>query len=304
MPLMTVIAIILMNVLFGYFTEAKQKRQVRKAFSSYMAPALVDQLVKNPEKLSLNGESREMSFLFSDIEGFTSFTEHASPELLVSVLNEYLDAMCRVVMEHGGTIDKIVGDAVVGIFNAPLDQPDHAEKAVKCALAMDKISKEFVAKMHARGMKFGSTRIGINTGRAIVGNFGGSGRFDYTAHGDSINTAARMEGVNKHLGTQICISGTTVAQCPDHFFRPVGALILKGKTEAIDAFEPMTEEVSRTPLVKRYLDAFEHLTREDPIARDLFTRLKEDFPDDPLVNLHYERIFTGTLSSTIVLAEK
>jgi len=304
MPLLTVSAIILMNVLFGYFTEARQKRQVRKAFSSYMAPALVDQLVKNPEKLSLNGESREMSFLFSDIEGFTSFTERASPELLVSVLNEYLDAMCRAVMEHGGTIDKIVGDAVVGIFNAPLDQPDHAERAVKCALEMDKISKEFIAKMHARGLAFGSTRIGINTGRAIVGNFGGSGRFDYTAHGDSINTAARMEGVNKHLGTQICISGTTVAQCANHFFRPVGALILKGKTEAIDAFEPMTEEASKTPLVKRYLDAFEHLRREDPMARDLFTRLKEDYPDDALVKLHYDRIMTGTLSSTIVLAEK
>ncbi len=304
MPLFVVIAIILMNVLFGYFTEAKQKRQVRKAFSSYMAPALVDQLVANPEGLRLNGESREMSFLFSDIEGFTSFTETASPELLVSVLNEYLDAMCRAVMEHGGTIDKIVGDAVVGIFNAPLDQPDHAEKAVQCALAMDRISRDFIAKMNARGMKFGVTRIGVNTGRAIVGNFGGSGRFDYTAHGDAINTAARMEGVNKYLGTQICISGTTVAQCPKHFFRPVGALILKGKTEGIEAFEPMTEAASRTPLTTRYLEAFELLTRADPGAAELFTALKADFPDDALVNLHYERIVSGILSSTIVLAEK
>ncbi len=304
MPLFTVIAIIAMNVLFGYFTEAKQKRQVRKAFSSYMAPALVDQLVANPDKLSLNGESREMSFLFSDIAGFTTFTESASPELLVSVLNEYLDAMCRCVMEHGGTIDKIVGDAVVGIFNAPLDQPDHAEKAVQCALAMDRISKDFIAKMNARGMEFGVTRIGINTGRAIVGNFGGSGRFDYTAHGDAINTAARMEGVNKHLGTQICISGTTAAQCPNHFFRPVGALILKGKTEPIEAFEPITEEAVRTPLIVRYLEAFELLRHEDPKAVELFTQLKADFPDDALVNLHYERIIAGILSATIVLAEK
>jgi adenylate cyclase len=304
MALFTVVAIILMNVLFGYFTEAKQKRQVRKAFSSYMAPALVDQLVANPDKLSLNGESREMTFLFSDIEGFTSFTERASPELLVSVLNEYLDAMCRAVMDHGGTIDKIVGDAVVGIFNAPLDQPDHAEQAVKCALAMDRISKEFIAKMNSRGMEFGATRIGINTGRAIVGNFGGSGRFDYTAHGDSINTAARMEGVNKHLGTEICISGTTVAQCPKHFFRPIGALILKGKTEAIDAFEPMTEADASKPLTVRYMEAFEHLTRADPVAAELFSRLKADFPDDALVSLHYERITGGILSSTIVLAEK
>lgn len=304
MALFNVIAIIMMNILLGYFTEAKQKRQVRKAFSSYMAPALVDQLVANPDKLSLNGESRVMTFLFSDIEGFTSFTERSSPELLVSVLNEYLDAMCRAVMDNGGTIDKIVGDAVVGIFNAPLDQPDHAERAVKCALAMDRISKEFIAKMNSRGMEFGATRIGINTGRAIVGNFGGSGRFDYTAHGDSINTAARMEGVNKHLGTVICISGTTVTECPNHFFRPIGALILKGKTEAIDAFEPMTEAEAGTPLTLRYKEAFEHLMRADPAAVELFSSLKADFPDDALVSLHYGRISDGILSTTIVLAEK
>ncbi len=304
MPLLTVMAIIAMNVLFGYFAEAKQKRQVRKAFSSYMAPALVDQLVGNPEGLRLTGESREMSFLFSDIAGFTSFSESASPELLVSVLNEYLEAMCHAVMAHGGTIDKIVGDAVVGIFNAPLDQPDHAEKAVQCALAMDRISTDFIAKMESRGMAFGITRIGVNTGRAIVGNFGGSERFDYTAHGDAINTASRMESVNKHLGTQICIAGTTAAQCPNHYFRPIGALVLKGKTEAIEAFEPISENIAETPLMVRYREAFELLSREDSRARELFAELKQDFPKDPLVNLHYARITAGIMSSTIVLAEK
>lgn len=304
MPLLTVIAIIAMNVMFGYFAEARQKRQVRKAFSSYMAPALVDQLVGDPDKLRLNGESREMSFLFSDIEGFTSFTERATPELLVSVLNEYLDAMCRAVMEHGGTIDKIVGDAVVGIFNAPLDQPDHAERAVKCALAMDAISRDFIAKMQSRGMAFGNTRVGVNTGRAIVGNFGGSERFDYTAHGDAINTAARMESVNKHLGTKICIAGTTAAQCPNHYFRPIGALILKGKTEAIEAFEPITREAAATPRMLRYRAAFDLLSAEDASAKDAFAQLNAEFPDDALVHLHYGRIMDGIISSTIVLAEK
>jgi adenylate cyclase len=304
MPLFTVIAIITMNVLFGYFAEAKQKRQVRKAFSSYMAPALVDKLVGNPDSLNLTGESREMTFLFSDIAGFTTFTESASPELLVATLNEYLDVMCRAVMEQGGTIDKIVGDAVVGIFNAPLDQPDHAERAVKCALAMDSISNDFIAKMNARGMEFGITRVGVNTGQAIVGNFGGSERFDYTAHGDAINTAARMESVNKHLGTRICISGTTAAQCPNHFFRPIGALVLKGKTEAIEAFEPITEEEAGTPFIAEYNGAFEYLARGDAKAENLFAKLKADYPEDPLVNLHYNRITTGVMSSTIVLAEK
>jgi adenylate cyclase len=304
LPLFTVIAIIAMNVLYGFFAEARQKRQVRKAFSSYMAPALVDQLVDHPDELRLNGENRELSFLFSDIAGFTTFTESAGPQLLVAVLNDYLDLMCRAVMEHGGTIDKIVGDAVVGIFNAPLDQPDHARKAVDCALAMDRISKDFVQKMKDQGMEFGSTRLGVNTGMAIVGNFGGSERFDYTAHGDSINTAARLEGVNKHLGTLICISGSTVAQCPNHFFRPVGALVLKGKTESIEAFEPVTEEESKTEWMHKYNEAFEHLVREADDVAEMFTALKEEYPGDPLVNLHYQRIMAGTVSSTIVLAEK
>ncbi|MEH6590030.1 MAG: adenylate/guanylate cyclase domain-containing protein [Halioglobus sp.] len=304
MPLLNVIAIIGMNVLYGYFAEAKQKKQVRKAFSSYMAPSLVEQLVNDPDALSLTGETREMTFLFSDIAGFTSFTEHASPELLVSVLNEYLDIMCRAVMEQGGTIDKIVGDAVVGIFNAPLDQPDHYERAVKCALEMDARSKGFIKKMNERGYEFGITRVGVNSGPAIVGNFGGAERFDYTAHGDAINTAARMESVNKHLGTQICIAGVTAAECPDHFFRPVGGLVLKGKTEAIEAMEPITEEEAGSPRVVRYMEAFEKLAAEDGEAKELFSKLREDYPDDPLVKLHYDRILTGTMSTTIVLAEK
>ncbi|MEM9255709.1 MAG: adenylate/guanylate cyclase domain-containing protein [Pseudomonadota bacterium] len=303
-PLFTVLAVSTINVLYGYFIEARQKQQVRKAFSSYMSPALVDQLVGNPDKLSLNGETREMSFLFSDIAGFTSFTESADPQLLVEVLNEYLEAMCRAVMEHGGTIDKIVGDAVVGIFNAPLDQPDHARRAVGCALAMDSISQGFIERMRQRDIDFGVTRIGVNTGRAIVGNFGGKDRFDYTAHGDSINTAARMESVNKHLGTQICISGATAAQCPDHHFRPIGALVLKGKTEPIEAFEPVTTEESQSEFYRRYTDAFAQLASQDSAAKHAFESLHSDYPDDPLVTLHHGRIIAGELTSTIILAEK
>lgn len=304
LPLFTIVGIIGANVLWGYFAEARQKRQVRKAFSSYMAPALVDQLVEHPEQLQLTGEEREMTFLFSDIAGFTTFSERAGPQLLVTVLNQYLDAMCRAVMEHGGTIDKIVGDAVVGIFNAPLDQPDHAQRAVNCALAMDKISKDFIQEMNDKGMPFGATRVGVNTGLAIVGNFGGSERFDYTAHGDPINTAARLEGVNKHLGTLMCISGTTVAQCRDHYFRPVGALVLKGKTEAIEAFEPITEEESETQWIQRYNAAFQALADGVDGAKEQFAALRDEYPDDPLVKLHYERIMQGTISTTIVMAEK
>jgi len=304
LPLVTIVAIVAFNVLYGYFIEARQKQQVRKAFSAYMAPALVEQLVNDPSGLKLKGESREMTFLFSDIAGFTAFTEGASPEELVSALNEYLDAVCRCVMDHGGTIDKIVGDAVVGIFNAPMDQPDHAARAVSCALQLDRISRGFNERYATKGKTFGHTRVGVNTGVAIVGNFGGSERFDYTAHGDPINTAARMESVNKHLGTLLCVSGTTVAQCPDHFFRPVGGLILKGKTEAIDAFEPITEQESRSEFILQYSEAFAHLQREERDTAELFARLREQYPEDPLIKLHHERIVSGVVSATIVLTEK
>jgi adenylate cyclase len=304
LQIFTVLGIISVNVLYGYFFEARQKKQVRKAFSSYMAPALVDQLVNDPTGLKLKGESREMTFLFSDIAGFTSFTETATPEELVSALNEYLDVMCRCVMDHGGTIDKIVGDAVVGIFNAPLDQPDHASRAVDCALEMGRISEGFNERYAAIGKSFGHTRVGVNTGEAIVGNFGGSERFDYTAHGDPINTAARLESVNKHLGTLLCISGTTVAQCSGHFFRPVGGLVLKGKTEAIQAFEPISEDDSRSEQVLAYGEAFAVLAQEDAAAREMFAGLRQQYPDDPLVKLHFDRLEQGLLSPTIVLAEK
>ena len=169
---------------------------------------------------------------------------------------------------------------------------------------MDAISNDFIAKMETRGMAFGVTRIGVNTGRAIVGNFGGSERFDYTAHGDAINAAARMESVNKHLGTQICIAGTTVAQCPNHYFRPIGALVLKGKKEAVEAFEPIAESEAKTPHILRYREAFEALSHEDQKARELFAALRTDYPKDPLVKLHNDRIIAGKLSTTIVLAEK
>lgn len=299
-----IVVLYILDVMYGFFTEAKGKRLVREAFSHYLSPALVAQLAEDPSKLRLAGETREMTFLFSDIAGFTSFTEKNDPEVLVSLLNEYLDGMCQVVMAHGGTIDKIVGDAIHAIFNAPLEQPDHAARAVNCAIAMDEFSTNFIERKRKEGINFGITRIGVNTGNAVVGNFGGSERFDYTAHGDAINTAARMESVNKHLGTRLCVAGSTASLCPDLNFRPVGALVLKGKTEAVEAYEPITAEQNASERVKKYIAAYRHLEQADPESEHLFDELKNNYPDDPLVALHMGRIKAGEVSSTIVMAEK
>jgi adenylate cyclase len=210
-----------------------------RAFAQYLSPDLVKTLSKNPDQVRLGGEEREMTFLFTDLQGFTRFTETLAPERLVSTLNEYLDGLCQIATDHGGTIDKIVGDAVHVMFNAPLAQPDHARRAIAAALEMNVFAGDFALRMKKRNMDFGATRIGINTGRAIVGNFGGKARFDYTAHGDAINTAARLEAANKTFGTLVLMSKATREAAPDLMARPLGALTLRGKTEETEVFEPL-----------------------------------------------------------------
>jgi len=299
-----VLSVYAVNVAMGYFMESRDKLRIRSMFRQYLAPALVDRLAEHPETLRLSGESREMTFLFTDLEGFTSLTERTAPQALVSLLNEYLDGACAVVMDHGGTVDKIVGDAVHGMFNAPLDQPDHAQRAVEAALALDAFCTEFSARQRAGGIELGVTRIGVNTGVAVVGNFGGQRRFDYTAHGDAINTAARLESVNKHLGTRICIAGSTAAGCSGVAFRPIASLVLKGKTDGVDTFEPVDAEAAETPRIRDYVAAWQQMHEGGPDAPRMFAELTVRYPDDPLIQLHAERLARGESGSTLVMSAK
>jgi adenylate cyclase len=303
-PSLAAIAVYLIAASYGWLRVEREKRQVREAFRTYLAPALVDRLVASPQALRLGGEAREMTFLFTDIAGFTAFTERSRPEDLVRLLNDYLDCMCGLVMEHGGTIDKIVGDAIHAIFNAPLDQSDHPRRAVRCALALDRMACDFSERHWDGDLRFGDTRIGVNTGTAIVGNFGGRRRFDYTAHGDAINTAARLESVNKHLGTRVCVAGATVRRCPDLHFRPVGVLLLKGKTQGVDAFTPLCAEDAEGELALAYGRLYRQLSEGDEGAAETLADLLTRFPGDPLVRLHAGRLARGERGVEIVLAEK
>lgn len=303
-PILTASALFSWLIYSNYSRVEAQKQQVRAAFSQYLAPALVERLVSNPDQLELGGEQREMTFLFTDIAGFTSFAEGMDPTALVAILNAYLDNICRIVMEQGGTIDKIVGDAIHAIFNAPIDQPDHAHRAVVCGLAIDAFGKQFQAKMREEGYQFGLTRIGINTGACVVGNFGGSYRFDYTAHGDAINTAARLESVNKHLGTTICVAGSTKSQCQGLNFRPVGKLYLKGKNEGLDAFEALAEQDAEAERIRDYGAAFQLLDASSAASRTAFDQLAERYPEDPLISLHRKRLSDGQMGTDIVLESK
>jgi adenylate cyclase len=282
----------------------KDARFLRKAFSSYVAPALVDQLVKNPEQLKLSGERREMTFLFTDLVGFTSLVEKQDPDQAVNLLNTYLDQMIKIAKRHGGTIDKIVGDAVVVIFSAPVDQPDHAQRALDCTLDMDAFASRFATEQQAKGIPFGHTRIGVNSGTAIVGNFGGNEYFDYTALGDAMNTAARLESVNKQLGIRISVSGETVQRCSDFSGRLIGHLILKGKTQATEVYEPLCSEAEQTELFAKYSSAFDLLERNAAGAADAFKALAKDFPDDALTQFHLARLNSGLTGATIEMLEK
>ena len=188
-------------------------RVAAKALNSYLPPALARRVMNDPGLLRLGGEPRELSVLFTDIAGFTSYAQHASPEEVVSLLNDYLHHMADIVIAQNGTLDKFVGDAVMAFFGAPASDPAHSANAISCALAMDSYARGFEKTNCLK------TRIGVHTGDVIVGNVGGEQRFDYTVIGDAVNTAARLEGANKYLGTDedhittICISGETVFHC-------------------------------------------------------------------------------------------
>jgi adenylate cyclase len=303
-PILTIAVLFSWLIYSNYARAEVQKQQVRAAFSQYLAPALVERLVSDPDQLELGGEQREMTFLFTDIAGFTAFAEGMDPAALVTILNTYLDNLCRIVMEQGGTIDKIVGDAIHAIFNAPVDQPDHAQRAVVCGLAIDAFGKQFTDQMRKEGYSFGTTRIGINTGTCVVGNFGGSHRFDYTAHGDAINTAARLESVNKHLGTTICVSGSTRRQCQGLHFRSVGTLYLYGKTEGLEAFEALSEEEAQTRRISDYETAFRHLETSTIEGRRAFDHLADHYPDDALIAFHQQRLAKGQSGTDIILENK
>ena len=284
--------------------DRQQKKWIRQAFSRYLSPAVVDQLISDPSKLEVGGERREVTYLFTDLANFTALTERIEPKVLVSLLNEYIDGMCAIAFNHGATLDKIVGDAVVMFFNAPVDQPDHKHRAAACALDLDAFGQSFVERKAAQGLKVGVTRIGIHSGVAIIGNFGGENFFDYTGAGDMVNTAARLESVNKHLGTRVCMSLLTAVGCPNLSFRPVGALVLKGKTEGIEVVEPICVVKAASQSTALYRSAYEAMARNDDNATELFQQVLDIDADDGLAAFHLRRLQSGEKGTTIKMGEK
>jgi adenylate cyclase len=278
--------------------------QAHATLSRYFSPNVVETLSQNPDCLTPGGERREATFLFTDLADFTPLVENSSSEVIVDLLNAYLDGVTGVIFAHGGTVMKIVGDAVHAIFGAPVDNPDHAAQAVACALAIDEFATPFSAEKNAAGIPLGITRIGVNSGPAIIGNFGGAHFFDYTAYGDVVNIAARLENANKIIGTRICVGESVVALVPEFTGRPVGTLLLKGKSRSLRCFEPQTGEQAGAPATAGYNAAFALLEADDPKVRQAFAALVGQYDEDPLTMFHLGRLLSGATGVEIELTEK
>jgi adenylate cyclase len=269
------------------------------SLSRYFSPNLALSLAANAEALAPGGERREIATLFTDIAGFTPLVESLEPKLLAELLSGYLEGMTEIVFAHEGTVAKIIGDAIHVLFGAPAEQPDAASRAIACALALDARSEAYRLEWKARGLLLGVTRIGVHAGPAIVGNFGGGRLFDYTAYGDTINAAARLEAANKLLGTRVCVSAAAARQAEGFFGRPVGDLMLRGRSEPLRAFEPLAGDEQSSPHAIAYCSAFAKLEAGDAGALPAFAALIGEHPDDPLAQYHLKRLLNGQTGTTI-----
>src|ERR687897_871810 len=272
----------------GILREARRRQfaaeRAHASLSRYFSPNLAERLACDADEMDLGGQRREIATLFTDITGFTTLVETLDPDVLNTLLNDYLTGMTEVVFAHDGTVAKIVGDALHVLFGAPGEQPDHATRAVMCSLALDAFAREFRQAWNERGITLGATRIGVHAGPAIVGNSGGSRFFEYTAYGDTINVAARLESANKQLGTSICVSADVAARTEGFLGRPIGDLVVKGRSEPIRALEPMTDIAYADPMTDSYLSAFAMMEAGDSGSISAFAGLVGSRGNDQLAN--------------------
>lgn len=217
---------------------AVERRFAQDALGKYLPRDIAQEIIDNPERLTLSGSKRKLYILFSDLEGFTKLSHQLEPEVVAKLLNEYLDMLSSVVLEHGGVVDKYVGDAVVAFWGAPIARPGDAEKAARAGYAMWQAGEEFRRRVDPALPPIGRTRVGQHFGEAIVGNFGGERRIQYTALGDAMNTAARLEAANKSLGTSVIASRELVERSGLDWWRPLGRVVLRGRASPVDVFEP------------------------------------------------------------------
>ncbi|WP_022683895.1 adenylate/guanylate cyclase domain-containing protein [Sphingobium bisphenolivorans] len=277
---------------------SQQRRFAQSALGKYLPRDIAAQILAEPEKLALHGEKRPIFTLFTDLEGFTKLSHAIAPEMVAQLLNRYLDMLSDVVLVHGGTIDKFVGDAVVAFWGAPIARPDDGRNAALAAYAMWQAGEAFRRDLPPGVPPIGRTRVGLHHGDAIVGNFGGEGRIQYTALGDSMNTAARLEAANKALESNVLVSREAMLLSGLDWWRAMGRVRLRGRATPVDLYEPAphfpAEERAELGDIVAGFDADEAAVRADALAR--LKQMCGRHPDDAaLANLlyRYENIGEG-----------
>jgi len=272
--------------LYLFMMERKQKGFIKGAFSQYLSPTVIDQIVENPDMLQLGGEKREMTPFFSDIQGFSTISEGLTPEELVQLLNEYLTAMCDIVSSYHGTIDKFEGDAIIAFWGAPLELPDHATIACHAAIDMQKKNEEMRKTLREQNRPMLYTRIGMSSGPVVVGNMGSADRMDYTMMGDVVNLAARLEGVNKFYQTFTMIPQSTYELAKDDIdTRQLDVIRVVGKKEPISVYEVLERKnqtsSEKSGVVEKFLKALKlYEERNFADASKEFEKVLAIDPDD------------------------
>ncbi|HUH65788.1 MAG TPA: adenylate/guanylate cyclase domain-containing protein, partial [Syntrophales bacterium] len=293
-PVFTMVLIYLAITVYRYITEEREKKKIRGAFQYYLTASVINEMLKDPTKLKLGGDKKDLTVLFSDIRGFTTISESLTPEDLVRLLNEYLTAMTNQVFKYDGLLDKYMGDAIMAVYGAPLDQPDHALRACRTALGMMEELKRLQAKWKEEGKPPLNIGIGINSGDMVVGNMGSDMRFDYTVMGDMVNLGSRLEGINKEYGTNIVISEYTYAAVKDTLYcRELDSVRVKGKKLPVKIYELVGDRKDAEAWQKAASPFEEGLAkyrqRQWDGAIASFRKVLEVRPDDAPAKLYIDR---------------
>jgi adenylate cyclase len=293
--LMMILMLFALNMSYGYFFESRTKRQITRLFGQYVPKEIVGEMSKRPEQVSMEGDSREMSILFSDVRGFTTISEGLEPKELSLLMNEFLTPLSRVVYKHRGTIDKYMGDCIMAFWGAPLPESGHAHNAILAGMEMLRVLEELQPHFKQRGWPPIRIGVGINTGRVSVGNMGSDVRVAYTVMGDAVNLASRLEGITKEYGAGIVVGENTKAAAPEFVYRELDWVRVKGKDKPVAIFEPkgvagqVGKDVSdEIELFHRALLSYrqQNWAQADSLLSDLHKRS----PQDKLYQVYAERV--------------
>jgi adenylate cyclase len=300
--LLMISSIYVLNMSYGFFVESRGKRQLAGLFGQYVPPELVDEMAQNPEAISLEGESREMTVLFSDVRGFTTIAEGLDPKQLTQLMNEFLTPMTQVIHHNRGTIDKYMGDAIMSFWGAPLNDPDHARHAMHAAMDMIESLSTLQAQFEAKGWPKIEIGIGLNSGVMTVGNMGSEFRMAYTVMGDAVNLGSRLESLTKNYGVHIIVSEFTKDKVPEYVYRELDVVRVMGKDEPVAIFEPICEAGKEDKETKDELKLYREAIRlyrsqNWDLAELQFINLQKLNPQRYLYGMYAKRIAYFRLNS-------